>query len=188
MSIIIAIKEKDRIVIGCDSQVSKGHLKYRLDNKNCCKIWALSDCENAIMGACGSLRDAQVVQFESGLIPKLAILEGKIDLRFVVKELVEKIYSVLCNARCVDRVDNGFANTINSEFIFAYKNMAYLISQDLCVTPIKDYLVCGCAEEVAIGVLENNKHLDVEKRISEAISVCAKKDCFVDNNIIIKST
>jgi ATP-dependent protease HslVU (ClpYQ) peptidase subunit len=189
MSIVIAIKEKNRIVMGCDSQVSCGYLKEKLDNKNCCKIWEVENCKNGLMGCVGSLRDLQVIQCEENLIDKLKQFEGKIDYKYVVNNLTDKMYDILCHHRCVNKDNHGNCeNYMNSQFIFAYKDMAYLISNFLEITPIGDYLVIGCGDQIATGILENNKNKTAEERIREVIKSCADKSNGIDNNIVIKNT
>jgi 20S proteasome alpha/beta subunit len=189
MSVVIAIKEKNKIVIGCDSQVSCGHLKEKLDNKSCCKIFEIENCKCGIMGCVGSLRDLQVIQCEENLVDKLKQFEGKIDYKYVVNNLTEKMYDVLCSHRCIDKNSHGYCeNYMNSRFIFAYKDMAYLITENFCATVIEDYLVCGCGDEIAIGLLESNKDKSAEERIRETIKSCSEKSNGIDNNVVIKTT
>ena len=189
MSIVIAIKEKNRIVMGCDSQVSCGYFKEKLDNKNCCKIWEIENCKSGLMGCVGSLRDLQVIQCEENLIDKLKQFEEKIDYKYVVNNLTDKMYNTLCHHRCINKDTHGDCeNYMNSQFIFAYKDMAYLINNYLEVTSIDDYLVIGCGEEIVKGILDSNKDKMVDERIIEAITYCSEKSIGIDKNIIIKRT
>lgn len=190
MSVVIAIKEGKKIIMGCDSQVSKGyHRKEQLDNKNVCKIWEIENCKNGLMGVVGSLRDGQLIQCQEHLIEELAQLKGIVDYKYVVTQLTKKIFDVLSVNNRANRDNFGnYDGTMNSNFIFAYKDMAFLITGEFCVTPIVDYLVCGCGDELAIGVLESNKDLSPQERIEEAIKVCSKKSTGVDDCIIIKTT
>lgn len=182
MSVVIAIKDKDRIVIGCDSEVGCGQLKGKLDNKNTCKIWKIENCENGLMGCVGYLRDAQLIQCEDNLIDELSQLKNNINFKYVVKKLCKKLYDILNDNH---RIEN---NSMSSTFIFAYKDMAFKISEDLTVTPIEEFLVIGCGDEVATGILAINSDKPVEKRIEEAIKICAENIYGIDNNIIIKYT
>ena len=59
MSLVIAIKDKDRIVFGADKQVSGAGSK----SHNTIKIWDVPELPGAIMGGVGSLRASQVIQY-----------------------------------------------------------------------------------------------------------------------------
>ena len=189
MSIVIAIKEKNRIVMGCDSQVSYGYLKGKLDNNDCCKIWEIENCKNGLIGAVGQLRDCQIIQCEEHLIDELKQFRNEINYKYVVTQLTEKIYNILNSFRRVKKDSVGNLDEfIESALIFAYKNKAYLISNFLEVTPIDDYLVIGCGDQIAIGILKNNKSKTAEERIMEVIKSCADKSNGIDNNVVIKKT
>lgn len=189
MSVVVAIKDKNKIVIGCDSQVSYGHLKSKLDNELCCKIWDIENCKKGIMGVVGSLRDGQIIQCEEHLIDELKQFKNEVNYKYVVKILVNKIYELLFNNNRIKKDTHGnYQDYIGSSFIFAYKDMAYLIDRDLTVLPIEDYIVIGCGDEIAMGVLENNKGKSAEERILEAIKTCSEKSSGIDSNIVIKTT
>lgn len=190
MSVVIAIKADNKIFVGCDSQVSFNyHRKEQLDNKDVCKVWEIDNCKNGLMAVVGSLRDGQLIQCQEMLINELDQLKKNINYKYVVKHLTKSIFDILSANNRANRDSLGnYDGTINSSFIFAYRDMAYLIDSDLSVMPIVDYLVCGCGDELAIGVLENNKFKAPEERITEAIQVCAKKSSGVDNSVVIKTT
>ena len=189
MSVVIAIKDKNKIWMGCDSQMTLGHIKLKADNKSFCKIWEIPGCHNGLMGSVGYCRDAQVIQCDEQLVDEAFQYKNLISYGYVVKVLVEKVYKTLAEKRCIDKDNNGnLVNTLRSCFIFAYKDQAYLIREDLSVFPIDDYLVCGCGDEIAIGVLENNKKKKPRDRIIEAIRAVAENDCYVDDNIVIACT
>ena len=59
MSLVVAIKDKDRIVLGADKQASTGGTK---DHTNT-KIWKLEELPGAIIGSVGSARASQIIQY-----------------------------------------------------------------------------------------------------------------------------
>ncbi|MEG1565382.1 MAG: hypothetical protein RR342_01405 [Bacilli bacterium] len=189
MSLIVAIKDNDRIVIGCDSQITSNGLKENCDNNSVCKIWEIKNCKQGIMGVVGHLRDGQLVQCQNNIIEEIFQLKNSVDYEYVVTNLSGKIYSILlANKRILKDANGNDENYMLSRFIIAYKDKAYKIENDLCVLPIEDYLVLGCGEKIAIGVLEKNKSKSPEERIKEAIILCSEKDLYINNNIVIKST
>lgn len=189
MSVVIAVKEKNRIVMGCDSQVTYGQLK-KSNNNNSCKIFEIKNCKNALLGVVGYKRDSQLLSVENNLIREISILKNEINYEYVVKYLFNDIYEVLKNNNRIERDSNGnLVNYIYDDFIFAYKNEAYLINGSCgSVEEIEDYLVIGSGEEVAIGVLENNKDKSAKERIKEAIKSCSERTIYVDNEVVVKTT
>lgn len=188
MSIIIAIKEKNKIVMGCDSQVSSGGLKEQLVSPSA-KVVESMQSKDILIGGVGSLRDVQIIQSTKDLIPEINILKDTVDTTLIINEVTMNIYNRLKKFNRVDIEDgNYYSPNINSSFIIAYRDKAWLISNDLGVLPIEDYLVCGSGEQVSIGVLENTKDLPAVERIKQAIKVSSDKTLYVDNNINILHT
>lgn len=188
MSVVVAIKDKNRIVMGCDSQVSYGGLKSKL-GPNECKIFDVKNCDGGYMGCVGSVRDMQILSVQPNLIDEIAILKNQINYEYCVANLFINIYNVLQKYNRIDKNQNGeLANYINTSLIFAYKNKAWLLDHEGCIMEIQDYLVCGSGSEVAMGSLDNTKGKSAEDRIVEAIKACNKNTLYVDNNIVLVST
>ena len=96
MSLVIAIKDKDRIVFGADKQVSGAGSK----SHNTIKIWDVPELPGAIMGGVGSLRASQVIQY-SKLIDLNAMADsssGTIDTSYIITVLVPQIVLQLQSA------------------------------------------------------------------------------------------
>lgn len=190
MSLVVAIKTDQGIVMGCDSQVSFGNNKYRLTNDESCKIWNIINCPYGLMGGVGFLRDNQLISAHPIINPE-RIITDSIDFDYVVCDLysclcdiLESYHRISLEPRC-DESGNFIPPILNNEFIFAYKDKAYEISQEGCVRSIDDYLVIGSGADVAVGVLDNNQDKTPEDRIVEAISTCYKNTLYVDNNVVL---
>ena len=81
MSLVIAIRDKDRIVLGADKQASTGGTK---DHTNT-KIWRIEELPGAIIGSVGAARASQIIQY-SQIIDK-NLLSQDLDTEFVVRIL-----------------------------------------------------------------------------------------------------
>lgn len=180
MSVVIAIKEKDHIVMGCDSQVTYGPLKLKTSNK----IFNIQNCPQGIMGVAGNLRGAQLLQIQDFLIDEINVLKEKIDFKYCVEKLYNKIYNIFLENRLAKKEDMF----LDCEFILAYKDNAFWISSDGCVFEIDDFLVIGSGFETAQAVLLGNKNKSPKTRIKEAVKACAEKTLYVDNNTIFMDT
>ena len=63
MSVVVAIKQDDKIYIGADSQTTRGGTRTTLKNPNNYKIWKVRGVDNCLIGHVGNLRDANVVRY-----------------------------------------------------------------------------------------------------------------------------
>ena len=189
MSVIIAIKDKNKIVMGCDSQATIGQIKSKVSQEHS-KIFEIKGLKHSLMGVVGSCRDSQLISVADEIIDPLTKLTEEINYEYVVKNIYNNIYTVLVTNNRIDRDANGyFVNFTKDDFLFAFKDQAYWSSgSDGSVEEIEDYLVVGSGAEIAMGVLENNKDKTPEERIKEAIKACNDKTVYIDNNVVIKRT
>ena len=193
MSLVVAIKTKDGIVMGCDTQVSYGGNKYSLSDNTSCKIWNIINCPHGLMGSVGMLRDSQLISAHAIIDPNKIIVDG-IDFDYVVCDLYSTICEILASYHRIsleptyDKDGMFIPPILNNEFIFAYKDKAYQISQEGCVRTIDDYLVIGSGADIATGVLDNNYEKAPEERIVDAITCCNKNTLYIDNNVILSYT
>lgn len=188
MSVVIAIKENNKIVMGCDGQISSYNLKQNTI-KPFSKIWKVKNINNAIMGGVGDYRNCQLISLMPFLMSAEDIINKNINYENIALKLFKNIYYFLSLNNRINKDEKGNeVNYIDNSFIFAYKNQAYLIDDVGDVFPIKDYLVIGSGTEIAIGNLENNKNKPAEERIRMAINACADKSLYINNDVEILKT
>ena len=183
MSLVVAIKDKDRIVLGADKQASTGGTK---DNATT-KIWELDELPGAIMGSVGSLRASQVIQY-SQIIDK-NLLSQDLDTEFIVRVLAPTLAAGLkANGVVVDSSDGAKCDMMPNAFIFAYKDKAWTIWHDLTVSEIDEYFAIGSGSEVARGVLYATTERNPFDRIVTSIEAAAESTLYVDNGIDLLAT
>ena len=186
MSVVVAIKENGKVVIGADSQSTRGGSRRTLSNSNNYKIWKVLDCENCLMGHVGLAREANIIRVTSGLIPEIVQLKDKVDFAFVVKRLVLALFEVLVDCRAIQKCDEPLH--FESSFLFAYKNRLFYISGNGTVIEVDDYCAIGSGECEAIGSLISTEGEPCEQRIKKAIKASAANDIYVDYPIVISDT
>ena len=186
MSVVVAIKENGKIIIGADSQSTKGGTRRTLSNSNNYKIWKVADCENCLMGHVGLVREANIIRVASGLVPEIVQLKDKVDFAFVVKRLVPALFEVLEDYRAIKKGDE--VPHFESTFLFAYKNRLFYISGNGTVIEVDDYCAIGSGECEAIGSLLSTEGEPCEERIKKAIKASAANDIYVDYPIVISDT
>lgn len=189
MSVVIAIKDKNRVVLGSDSQVTYGN--YILKTQN--KIFNISDNKSVLLGVCGYIRDAQLLQAQDNLISELKVLKNEIDTKYVVTQLYENIYNTLKHYGRTGAEENGKRSMLEDEFIFAVKDRAWMITGDgstfeLGESRSEDFLVIGSGMDTAKPILLATKGKKPEERIKQAIEACNEYCTGVNGEIIIKST
>ncbi len=182
MSLVVAIKDKDRIVLGADKQASTGGTK---DHTNT-KIWEVEELPGAIIGAVGSARASQIVQY-SQVIDKNMIGQ-EIDTEFIVRVLAPTIATGLkANGIVVDSED-AKCDMMPNAFIFAYNDKAWTIWHDLSVSEINEYFAIGSGANVARGALYATKDKNPFDRIVTSIEAAAESTLYVDNGIDLLAT
>ena len=186
MSVVVAIKEGKKVYIGVDSQVTKGGTRTTLKNPNNYKVWRVPNAPHCLMAQVGNLRDANVVRLMDRLITDYNIYRGHIDYEFVVKKVVPDIVDELKKYGMLK--DDRYVECIDSSFVFAYCNQLYMISRDLSVIEIDDYVAMGSGEDQAIGSLLSTEGEEPRERIVKAIKASAAADIYVDYPIILTDT
>jgi 20S proteasome alpha/beta subunit len=183
MSLVVAIKDKDRIILGADKQASTGTTK---DHTNT-KIWKLDELPGAIMGSVGSLRASQIIQY-SQIIDK-NLLSQDLDTEFIVRVLAPTLAAGLkSNGVVVDASDSAKCDMMPNAFIFAYKDKAWTIWHDLSVSEIDEYFAIGSGSEVARGALYATPEQNPFARIAISIEAAAESTLYVDNGIDLLAT
>ena len=187
MSVVVAIKEGNKIYIGSDSQTTKGGTRSTLKNPNNYKIWKVDGSENCLMGHVGNVRDANIVRLMRSVIDDYDEFYKRVDYRFVVKYLVPEIIKNLTEAHYLT-LTNDHLDFMDSSFLFAYKDQLFLINSDGCVIEIDDYVAIGSGSCEAIGSLLSTEGENPVQRVVKAIKASAANDIYVDYPIIISDT
>lgn len=183
MSLVVAIKDKDRIVLGADKQASTGGNK---DHTNT-KIWEVEELPGAIIGSVGSARASQIIQY-SQIIDK-NLLSQDLDTEFIVRVLAPTLANGLkANGIVIDAPEGAKCDMMPNAFIFAYGDKAWTIWHDLSVSEIDEYFAIGSGSDVARGVLYATPEKDPFKRIVTSIDAAAESTLYVDDGIDLLAT
>ena len=182
MSLVVAIKDQDRIVLGSDKQGTLGNVA----DHTCTKIWNVPEFEGAVMGGVGSARASQIIQY-TPIIDK-NVVPADITIDYIVCNVAPTLLATLeANGIKCDGDDLGMKALPNC-FIFAYKDKAWIIYQDLSVAEITDYLAIGSGSEVARGALYATADKNVFERVVTAIDAAAEITLYVDDDLDVLTT
>jgi ATP-dependent protease HslVU (ClpYQ) peptidase subunit len=195
MSVVIAIKEKDRIYMGCDSQVTIGSGKRTLKSVNNFKIWKVEDHPNCLMGGVGNFRDLCFIRCTPGIIPETNLLLGNLDYPTVVTQIVPAIWQSLVayglypeSPLVID--ENKGTGALGSQFLIGCGTDLFSLGADGTVEEIEDYIAIGSGDDLALGSLKTTEgsNLSPEERIAAAIDAAARGNAYVSNPIIVADT
>lgn len=187
MSVVAAVKDNDRMWVGCDSQVTNGGTKLTLTSQM--KIWKPSDDNEIVMGAVGSLRDANILSIVENWIDELTKLKKTFDTKYMIKTVVPKIFSELENC---GRVKNNYGmKTIDGCIIFTYKTQGYFIVDDGGALEIDDMCAIGSGSRLSLGgykSLKDNTTMSAKEKLINIIESSCENDLYVNYPIVIMNT
>ena len=186
VSVVVAIKEGNKVYLGADSQVTKGGTRTTLKNPNNYKLWKVKGADNCIMGHVGNVRDANIIRLLDDLVTDYDVYRDRIGYELVVRRIVPDIVDALKSAGYMK--DDKHIDYMDSSYLFAYKDRLFMINTDLCVLEIDDYFAIGSGAEQAVGSLLSTEGEEPRTRIIKAIKASAASDIYVDYPIILGDT
>lgn len=187
MSVVVAVRDTDRIWLVADSQVTLGGNKGLLTSSNSFKIF--KNGENCLMGVVGSLRDANILSTASvEFVDPLLVLKNQVDFKSIVRETVPKIFEELAYFKRVS-VENGMCY-LDSQVLIATGKDCFSIYSDGAVLELDEMFAIGSGADVAESaytILMDTTLTAKEKAIKAAISSC-ERDLYVAFPIVITNT
>jgi len=187
MSVIIGIRDGEKIVMACDSQItSGGGVKKLGQGLSNFKIWHPEEKKELLMGAVGSLREKNIIQTNDNLIIADEYYEDKIDYQFVVNKLIKRIFDGLKEANCIDDKDKPLR--MNTSYLFAFKDKMYEIDSNGAVIEVETYTAIGSGANEALASLHTTEDEPVKSRVRKAMKASCVNDIFVSEPIIIGDT
>ena len=181
MSILIAAKDNNRIVVGVDTRMSQ-ETSYVDSYKQRPKAYHLNEKKNVIVGGVGNVGLVDVLKVVMEAHLKYA---NQIDRHYIVKNIIpELIYTI----RVYHMEDE--CSKMDGTLFIAIDNRAYTIAGNYTVDDIVDFTAIGSGAEVARGSMETSKRYvrSVEDRIALAIEISGSSIQTVSPNAIIGDT
>lgn len=187
MSVVVAIRDEDKIWLAADSQVTSGWTKRLLLSQHSFKIWKNDMGIN--MGGVGSLRDLNILSTsDEKFIPEGDIFRNSINFKSMVRDTVPRIFKELDKFGRLVKED-GIVYS-QSSFLIAHGQDCFIIQQDGAVLELGDMFAIGSGGDVAESayiILRDTELTPKEKAIRTVMSSC-ERDLFVDYPIVITNT
>lgn len=176
MSVVIAVKQGDRIWFGVDTQGTCGS-----DRFNHC-----------------STNDSKVVKFDNGVLvswtgatvngqfiwahPEWFTVDEKCGLtkEYIVTQIIPKIYEAFSDEELFDKGDDDVPPLIGGTLIIAYKDKLYEIYRDLQVICYEDYTTSGSGSNAIVyGLSKMDKTKDINEQLLRLLKLSAMQDANV---------
>ena len=190
MSIVVALKDKDRFWLAADSQVTVGGTKDTISHRHSYKIF---NNFLSIVGSVGYLRDINIIStMDSSLIPERNLLTNTVSFNTIVRDVVPNLFEELNNNGRLIKTEDGLLMAA-SEFIIAYQDQCYQIFQDGTVIEVVDMAAIGSGGYVAENanlILKDvaDDSMSIIERLIKLVEASFKKDVYVNYPIIITDT
>ena len=186
MSLVVAIKHKNRFILGADKQASLWNNKQHTATK----VWRTIEYKNCCIGSVGLARASQVIQYIKGLLDVAGFGKDQLDEDFNHLQLPRTLYETL-KMHGVIAENSAEPFYLPNEFFIAYKDRCWQICQDLSVNEIEEYEAIGSGADIAAGVIETAllyKEKNPFAIIAHAIDIAAEKTLYVDHEIDFVAT
>lgn len=192
MSVVIAVKDGDKVWVAADSQVSYAGMKDTLLSQNCLKIWKPSGHPNMVMGLVGSMRDNNILSTVDVWFDELVEVKDMYDFKYVVRDTVPKIFTQLRDAGRVYN-DKGL-EYLESNVLIAYRDKIFDIGSDGCVSEAVldgEIIALGSGFKHCLSAYEaiaDIEELTVREKLIRTVAAACHADLYVQYPIIITNT
>lgn len=188
MSIIIALKNKDGIIVGADKQITCMGNSFHTANK--IKQFKYS---NIIIGTVGYLRDSQIIEKQEEIINWEDIVKKiHINYNYIIDKFIFNIYNIFKSENRIRTEDN--IDSFNSDFLIATNEGLFIIENDMSIIECENFATIGSGLELVNGYLNtlNNFSEMTMKECENILHIAIKKSCKnnigIDENIDILKT
>ena len=183
MTVVIGIKDKGKVYIGSDTQISAGDVK----TDGIVKIWQYKNL-NIILGGAGDARAVQIIQTADDLFDEALMALNAIDERYLCRIFATRVREELLTNKVIK--DETVDELANSPIVLlvGINDELYQIDFNGVIIKVDESTAIGSGELVAKGVLyvtKNKKPLD---RIKLSIEACSKCLRSVNSEVVVLST
>ena len=181
MSVLVAIKEKDRVVVGVDTRISAKGGTY-IDSYNLTpKAIHLDDKKTIIAGSVGT---DGLVGFFAGIMKDYIKDADRIDKDFLVEKVLPKLVAT------VDKYHLDKDGSMDGEIFLAIKNKGYVINSNYWIHEMEHYYTMGSGDETSMVSLYSTSgfKISTEERIAKAVKAAASVNNGISKNCYIGDT
>ena len=166
MSVVIGFKQKNKVWLACDKQITTGDKKSFLTDHH--KIVAVPERQGILVGSCGLLRGINLLETNNSYIDELAYYKNGIDYHYMVNMFPILLNDLYVMHGMVSK-DEPTLN-LKNEFIVATPGGLYEVGWDGAVQECGNFAAIGSGAEFAIGCLAKYEKKDYsDKEVVEML-------------------
>lgn len=192
MSVVVGLKENNKVWLATDSQVTYGGSKQTIVSSNCLKIWKPSGHKNMCMGLVGSMRDNNILSTVDVWIDEATDLKGSYGFVDVVRDTVPKMLNELRLGRRLV-VEDG-VEYMQSSLLVGYRDKLFQVDQDGCVTDMvgeSNIFSIGSGHRFctsAYAAIRDIDALTTREKLIRCVAAACESDLYVNYPIILINT
>jgi ATP-dependent protease HslVU (ClpYQ) peptidase subunit len=183
MSVVVAIKEKGKIHIGADTQISYGNMKSDAPQG---KLFKHPQDDDLVVGIVGYARTAVILKYKKELFNEMRVKAGMVNMEYLVNEWYLDILEYF--KKYNHAVDDK--ESLPSTIMIAYKDHCFLIDRSGYIEELEEgkYFYIGSGAQVAAGSLSTTEGEDPDERIRRAIEAAGEKTLYVNRTVEMFTT
>ena len=185
MSVVMAVKQGDRIWFGADTQATRGGDRYNQLSPNDYKVTMFDN--GVLLSATGETVTSQILLAH----PEWFTVDGEKGLtkEHIVTKIVPQIYETLEAEDLLEKDDKGTPPIMKCTVLLAYKDKLFEICRDLQIIRYEDYQATGSgANAINYGLARIDKTQDINEQLLRLLKISAKLDSNVSAPFILIDT
>lgn len=188
MTVIVGYKDKGKVWMAADSEVTRGWVRGVSTLPSNYKIFRPhSDMPHLVVGHTGSVRDGNIFQYLVSYLPELVDQKNGLTMSYIVAEIVPSLFEALQKSKRLKEVD-GKIDDFRGAIMMAYRGSLYVVFGDGAVIEADEYCAIGSGEEHAIGFLNRASSSDVRSRVIDAVKSACVSSVGVGGSVVITNT
>ena len=185
MSVVMAVKQGDRIWLGADTQATSGSDRYNYLSSNDYKVARLDN--GVLLSWTGLTVNGQHIWSH----PEWFTVDETKGLtkEHIVTKIIPKIYEVFAEEDLFDKGEDGVPPLTCGTLLIAYKDKLFEICRDLQVIAYEGYQATGSGSNaVAYGLSKMDRTKDINEQLLRLLKISAKQDTNVSGPFVFIDT
>ena len=185
MSVVMAVKQGDRIWFGADTQATRGGDRYNQLSPNDYKVIKFDN--GIVLSSTGETVTVQTILSH----PEWFTVDEKKGLtkEHIVTKIIPEIYETLEGEGLLEKDEKGTPPIMKCTLLIAYKDRLFEICRDLQVIRYEDYQATGSGSNaVNYGLSRIDKSKDINEQLLRLLGISAKLDINVSAPFVLIDT
>lgn len=185
MSVVMAVKQGNRIWFGADTQSTRGTDRYNQLSHNDFKVTKLPN--GVLLAMTGETASLQFMLAH----PEWFTVDEKngFTKEYIVTKIIPKMYEAFDADGLLEREDRGTPPIMKCTIMLAYQDKLFEICRDFHVIRYEDYQAIGSGSNaISYGLSKIDKSKDINEQLLQLLKLSAKHDANVSAPFVLIDT